>query len=93
MEKIMDENTPIKVITSEDIPIKEVATDDMSTEKLVPKKVSAYFDGFNIFHAIALFGKRYYRLDYKALARQFTEFGERLGDVYYFTAIYRKDKK
>jgi hypothetical protein len=89
----MDDNTPIKVIKSEGTPIEETSTDDTSTKKFVLKRVSAYFDGFNIFHALALFGKKYYRLDYKTLARQFTEFGEKLEDVYYFTAIYHKDKK
>ncbi|MDO4713975.1 MAG: NYN domain-containing protein [bacterium] len=59
------------------------------------KKVCVYIDGFNVFHAIKkAFGKKYYWINYKQLARQYIDIkNEKLVDVYYFSAYFYVDKE
>ncbi len=56
-------------------------------------RVAVYIDGFNFFHHMKkLYGKKYYRLDYKQLARQFIWHNEKIVKVEYFTAYFFPDK-
>ncbi len=56
------------------------------------KKIAVYIDWFNMFHHIKkLFGKKYYRLDYKKLASLFVWHNEKIVKVSYFTAYFYKD--
>jgi uncharacterized LabA/DUF88 family protein len=58
------------------------------------KKVCVYIDWFNVFHAIKqAFGKKYYWLNYKQLARKYLEHGDNLIKVYYFSAFFYSDPK
>jgi hypothetical protein len=55
-------------------------------------RVSFYIDGFNFLNAIKnLFGKRYYRINYRSLARKYLGPEDKLVDVYYFTALMYDD--
>ena len=59
------------------------------------KKVTAFIDGFNLYHSLALNSrtKKYRWLDLKKLCQCFiTQSNEILTDVYYFTALAKWDK-
>ena len=56
------------------------------------KRVCVYIDGFNVFHAIKkAFGKKYFWLNYKQLAREYLQHWEILEQVYYFSAFFYSD--
>lgn len=55
--------------------------------------VYVYIDGFNVFHAIKKFGKKYYWLDYKKLAEKYLSPGEKIKKVFYFTAYFNADSQ
>jgi hypothetical protein len=52
----------------------EMSSEEESSETIKNSRVSAYFDGFNLFHSLTAFGKKYYWLDYKLLTKEFMEF-------------------
>lgn len=57
-------------------------------------KVAVYIDWFNMFHHMKrMYWKKYYRLDYKKLAKQFIWHNEKLIKVEYFTAYFFPDKQ
>ena len=57
-----------------------------------PIRVAVYIDWFNFFHHMKkLYGKKYYWLDYKQLARQYIWHNEKIVKVEYFTAYFFPD--
>ncbi len=56
-------------------------------------KIAVYIDGFNMFHHMKkAFGKKYYWLNYKELAKKFCWHNEKIIKVAYFTAYFKRDK-
>ncbi len=57
--------------------------------KVMKKNVYVYVDGFNVYHSIKKFWKKYYRLDYRKLAENYIDKeNEAIQEVYYFTAYF-----
>lgn len=55
------------------------------------ERVSAYIDGYNLYHGIcAAFGKKYLWLDIEKLCQSFLAPNQELRSVKYFTARVRK---
>lgn len=51
-----------------------------------------YIDGYNVSRSLKTkYGKKYYWLNYKALAEQYLEDNDTLVGVRYFTAVYPGD--
>ncbi|RBQ18684.1 NYN domain-containing protein [Spongiactinospora rosea] len=53
--------------------------------------VAAYIDGFNLYHGIRPYGRRYLWLDLEAMTRRLLRPHQRLASVRYFTAPIRND--
>ncbi|MFD0657968.1 NYN domain-containing protein [Thermocatellispora tengchongensis] len=54
-----------------------------------PERVGAYIDGFNLYHGIRRYGRRYLWLDLEAMILRILKPGQRLDAVRYFTAPIR----
>ena len=55
-------------------------------------KVMVYIDGYNVSRSLkSEYGKRYYWLNYRALAEQYLKDDDTIVGITYFTAVYPGD--